>query len=593
MKPTAILTWIKNQLNILDWLPNYSKKDLTGDLKSGATVGVIEIPQAMAYAVIAGLSPIYGLYGSLIPLLIYPLFGTSRHLALGIVATDMIIIASGASMVAAPGTDKYVTAVLLLTMLVGLVHIAMSLFRMGFLVNLLSKPVIYGFMVAAPIIIGFSQMGNLMGIELERTQYVGVLAMQVIDQIEMINPVALTIGASGLILLFVLQKINPLFPRALLLIAGGGVAGWFFNLERFNVDVIGVVPAGLPSFELHEFTREDVRLLLPTVTTLVLIQLMAIMSLGKTFGNKYKYPIDPNKEFFALGMANFIGSFFQSPPMSGSFSRTAVSDQAGTRTPLSNVVTAIIIGLTLLFLTPLFYFVPMPALAAVIIAATISLLDLSELRYLFKTKRSEAYIAIFTFLCTLIIGIQEGILLGIGASLFSVLYRTSRPNVAVLGHIEGSRSFRDLERNKKAQPIDELLILRFDSSLEFSNADYIKDFIIDRSSEQNKQIRAVVIDAKSINDIDTTAIEILMSVRETLEEWDIELHFAGLKSPVQNLLTRSGLARELGGTHFHESTHDAITYLLEKWDREDDEQNGEKGTAEKSHRLKHYLSDTD
>jgi len=599
MKATAILTWIKNQLNILDWLPNYTRKDFAGDLKSGTTVGVIEIPQAMAYAVIAGLSPIYGLYGSLIPLLIYPLFGTSRHLALGIVATDMIIIASGASMVAAPGTDKYVTAVLLLTMLVGLVHIAMSLFRMGFLVNLLSKPVIYGFMVAAPIIIGFSQMGNLMGIELERTQYVGVLAMQIIEQIEMINPVALGIGAGGLVLLFVLQKINPLFPRALLLIASGGVAVWFFNLERFNVDVIGVVPAGLPSFELHEFTREDIRLLLPTVTTLVLIQLMAIMSLGKTFGNKYKYPIDPNKEFFALGMANFVGSFFQSPPISGSFSRTAVSDQAGTRTPLSNVVTAIIIGLTLLFLTPLFYFVPMPALAAVIIAATISLLDLSELRYLFKTKRSEAYIAIFTFLCTLIIGIQEGILLGIGASLFSVLYRTSRPNVAVLGHIEGSRTFKDVERNKRAQPFDELLILRFDSSLEFSNADYIKDFIIDHSGEQNKQIRAVVIDAKSINDIDTTAIEILQSVRETLEEWDIELHFAGLKSPVQKLLTRSGLARKLGGTHFHESTHDAITYLLEKWDREEeekeseDEKNGEDGTSEKPHRLKNYLSDTD
>ncbi len=596
MKPKAILTWIKNQLNILDWLPNYTKKDLAGDLKSGATVGVIEIPQAMAYAVIAGLSPIYGLYGSLIPLLIYPLFGTSRHLALGIVATDMIIIASGASMVAEPGTDKYVTAVLLLTMLVGLVHIAMSLFRMGFLVNFLSKPVIYGFMVAAPIIIGFSQMGNLMGIELERTQYVGVLALQIIDQIEMINPVALSIGGAGLILLFVLQKINPLFPRALLLIAGCGVAVWFFNLERYNVDVIGVVPAGLPSFELHEFTREDVRLLLPTVTTLVLIQLMAIMSLGKTFGNKYKYPIDPNKEFFALGMANFVGSFFQSPPMSGSFSRTAVSDQAGTRTPMSNVVTAVIIGLTLLFLTPLFYFVPMPALAAVIIAATISLLDLSELRYLFKTKRSEAYIAIFTFLCTLLIGIQEGILLGIGASLFSVLYRTSRPNVAVLGHMKGSRSFRDVDRNKKANPIDELLILRFDSSLEFSNADYIKDFIIDRSSEQNKQIRAVIIDAKSINDIDTTAIEILKSVRETLEDWDIELHFAGLKSPVQNLLTRSGLARKLGGTHFHESTHDAITYLLEKWDREDDEKSAKeegKDDTERTNRLEDYLSDTD
>ncbi|WP_069129940.1 SulP family inorganic anion transporter [Rhodohalobacter halophilus] len=595
MKLTAILAWIKGRFNILNWLPNYSKEDLAGDLKSGITVGVIEIPQAMAYAVIAGLSPIYGLYGSLIPLLIYPLFGTSRHLALGIVATDMIIIASGASLVADPGTDKYVTVVLLLTMLVGLVHIAMSLFRMGFLVNLLSKPVIYGFMVAAPIIIGFSQMGNLFGVELERTQYVGVLAMQLFEQIEMINPVALAIGGSGLILLFVLQKINPLFPRALLLIAAGGFSVWFFNLERYHVDVIGVIPSGLPSFQLHEFTLDDVRRLVPTVTTLVLIQLMAIMSLGKTFGNKYKYPIDANKEFFALGMANFVGSFFQSPPMSGSFSRTAVSDEAGTRTPLSNVVTAIIIGLTLLFLTPLFYFVPMPALAAVIIAATISLIDVKELRYLFRTKPSEAYIAIFTFACTLIIGIQEGILLGIGASLLSVLYRTSRPNVAVLGHIRGSRNFRDIERNRKAKSIDELLLLRFDSSMEFSNADYIKDFIIQQSGEQNKQIRAVVIDAKSINDIDTTAIETLQSVKETLEDWDIELHFAGLKTPVQKLLMRSGLARKIGGTHFHETTHDAIIYLLEKWDKEEEreyEQNGD-DEAETPHRLRDYLDDAD
>jgi len=592
----TVFDWLKNQFTILKWLPNYSKEDLSGDLKSGVTVGVIEIPQVMAYAVIAGLSPIYGLYGSLIPLLIYPLFGTSRHLALGIVATDMIIIATGASLVADPGTDKYVSIVLLLTMLVGLVHITMSLFRMGFLINLLSKPVIYGFMVAAPIIIGFSQMGNLFGVELERSQYVGVLAMQLIEQIEMINPVALGIGTFGMILLFVLKKINPLFPRALLLIAGGGFAVWFFNLERYNVDVIGTIPSGLPSFQFHEFTLDDVRRLIPTVTTLVLIQLMSVISLGKTFGNKYKYPINANREFFALGMANFLGSFFQSPPVSGSFSRTAVSDQSGSRSALSNMVCAGIIGLTLLFLTPLFYFIPVPALAAIIIIATISLIDFRELRYFFRTKPDDGYIAIFTFISVLFIGIQEGILLGIGASLFAMLYRTSRPNLAVLGHIKGSRSFRDVKRHKRAKTIDELLILRFDSSMEFSNADYIKDFIIQQSGEQNKQIRAVVIDAKSINDIDTTAIETLQSVKETLDEWNIELHFAGLKTPVQNLLTRSGLARKLGGTHFHESTHEAIIYLLDKWDRkdeQDDDHSEEVSKDETPHRLQDYLSDTD
>jgi len=590
----TVFDWIKNQFTILNWLPNYSKEDLSGDLKSGVTVGVIEIPQVMAYAVIAGLSPIYGLYGSLIPLLIYPLFGTSRHLALGIVATDMIIIATGASLVADPGTDKYVSIVLLLTMLVGLVHITMSLFRMGFLINLLSKPVIYGFMVAAPIIIGFSQMGNLFGVELERSQYVGILAMQLIEQIEMINPVALGIGAFGLILLFVLKKINPLFPRALLLIAGGGFAVWFFNLERYNVDVIGTIPSGLPSFQLQEFTLDDVRRLIPTVTTLVLIQLMSVISLGKTFGNKYKYPINANREFFALGMANFLGSFFQSPPVSGSFSRTAVSDQSGSRSALSNMVCAGIIGLTLLFLTPLFYFIPVPALAAIIIIATLSLIDFRELRYFFRTKPDDGYIAIFTFFSVLFIGIQEGILLGIGASLFAMLYRTSRPNLAVLGHIKGTRTFRDISRHKLAEPVDEVLLLRLDTSLAFNNAEYIKDFIIHQSSERNKKIRAVVIDAKSINDMDTTAIEALRSVIETLDEWSIELHFAAMKTPIQTLLTRSGLARKLGGTHFHESTHEAITYLLEKWDRKDDmAEETENEEDEQPHRLSDYLSDID
>lgn len=565
----SVFDWFKNQLTILSWWPKYNKEDFKADLKSGTTVGVIEIPQVMAYAVIAGLSPIYGLYGSLIPLLIYPLFGTSRHLALGIVATDMIIIASGASVIAEPGTDQYISVVLLLTMFVGLVHIILSLLRMGFLVNLLSRPVIYGFMVAAPIIIGFSQLGNLLGVDLERSQYVGVLALQVIDQLDSINYIALGIGVFGIMLLFILKKLNPLFPRAVLLLAVGGVAVWAFNMHRFGIDVIGTIPSGLPSFRLHDFSLDDIRRLVPTVSTLVLIQLMSVIALGKTFANKHKYPINPNREFFALGMANFVGSFFQSPPISGSFSRTAVSEQTGAKSSISNVVCACIIGLTLLFLTPLFYYIPIPALAAIIIVATMSLIDVKELKYFFRTKPEDAYIAIFTFFSVLLIGIQEGILLGIGASLFAVIYHSSRPNLSVLGHVPGSRTFRDVSRNTFAKTIDEILILRLDASISFNNAEFIKDFIIQKSEERNEKIRAVVIDGKSINDIDVTAIEAFRSVSETLQNWKIELHFAGIKTPIQKLLLRSGLARKLGGTHFHTSTHMAVKYLLNKWDRKD------------------------
>lgn len=605
MNPKDILPWIKDKFTILKWLPDYTKDDFTADLKSGITVGVIEIPQAMAYAIIAGLSPIYGLYGALIPLMIYPLFGTSRHLALGIVATDMIIIASGASTIAEPGTDQYVSIVLLLTLLVGLVHLGLSLMRMGFLANLLSKPVIYGFMIAAPIIIGFSQLGNLLGIELEHSQYVGVLLMHAAEQVNAVNPMAISIGLAGIVLLVILKKLYPLFPRALVLLAGGGIAVWVLNMESFGIDIIGPIPSGLPSFRLHAFTFDDIRKLVPTVTALVLIQLMSITSLSKTFANKYKYPINANREFFALGMAGVIGSFFQSPPPSASFSRTAVSEQSGRRSAISNIICAAVIGLTLLFFTPLFYYIPIPALAAIIIVSTLSLIDIKGLSYFFRTKPEDAYIAIFTFLSVLFIGIQEGILLGIGASLLAVLYRSSRPNLAVLGHVSGSRTFRDISRNPTAAPIEEILILRFDTSIAFNNAEMVKDFIIDKSEEGNKKIRAVIVDSKSINNLDTTAIEIFHAVTETLQDWDIELHFAGMKSPVLQLLLRSGLARKLGGTHFHDNTHMAVKYLLHKWDQMDNHKpEGNKGKEEEGEekeekfpepprRLIDYLSDVD
>jgi sulfate permease, SulP family len=226
----------------------------------------------------------------------------------------------------------------------------------------------------------------------------------------------------------------------------------------------------------------------------------------------------------------------------------------------------------------------------------LSLINIGELKFFFRTKPEEAYIALFTFFSVLFIGIQEGILLGVGASLFVVLYRSSRPNLAVLGHVHGTQLFRDISHNPSAKPIDEILILRFDSSISFNNAEYIKDFIIHKSEEGNKKIRAVVVDARSINDLDTTAIEAFHSVTDTLNDWNIELHFAGLKSHIRDLLLRSGLARRLGGTHFHISTHMAVKYLLNKWDETEIlEGSGEEDDDEREppHRLRDYLSNVD
>ena len=578
-----IKDWILSKLTILRWFPKYGSSDMKSDLASGVTVGVMLIPQGMAYAVLAGLPAIYGLYASLVPLIIYPLFGTSKHLSIGVVAIDMLIIIAGVGLIAEPGSGTYISLVVVLGIFVGLTQIAMSIARMGFIVNLLSKPVILGFTAAAPIIISFSQLSNLTGLELAQTQHINIIIDEFLAKWENMHYLTLTIGGAGIFLLVFMRKIVPDAPEALTLVIFSSILVWGADLDRFGVQVVGEIERGLPDLSFPGFGIGDLRRLLPTILTLALVQFMNVVTLGRAFASKHSYTISPNRELFAIGTANLFGGFFQSIPVSGSFSRTAVNEQAGGKTPLSNVFAALLIGLTLLFLTPLFYYVPMPALSAIIIVASLSLISVKDLRYLFRTKQRDGYIALFTFFTILIIGIQEGILLGITASLIGVLYRASRPNVAELGHIEGSHFFRDITRYPEATKIRGVLVLRVDASFSFNNAEYFKEYILTKSEVENRNIEAVIIEGRSINDLDTTAIEALQIVLDSLREIGIDLHFAGLKGPIRDIMLRSGLARKLGGSHFHMTTHQAVQYILEKWmqeDREDD-------------RLEEYLKSVD
>jgi len=575
--------WILSKLTIVRWFPNYRAGDLKSDLASGITVGVMLIPQGMAYAVLAGLPAIYGLYASLVPLMIYPLFGTSRHLSIGVVAIDMLIIMAGVSLVAEPGTPTYISLVIILCIFVGLTQIAMSIARLGFIVNLLSKPVILGFTAAAPIIISFSQIANLTGIELAQTQHIYLILEELSTDWQDLHYLTMVIGASGIFLLVFMRKVVPDAPEALTLVIFSSILVWGADLDRYGVEVVGNIESGLPGISLPNVTFADLRRLVPTIMTLALVQFMNVVTLGRAFASKHSYTISPNRELFAIGTANLFGGIFQSIPVSGSFSRTAVNEQAGAKTPLTNFFAAILIALTLLFLTPLFYYVPMPALSAIIIVASLSLINLGELRYMFRTKQRDGYIALFTFITILIIGIQEGILLGITASLVGVLYRASRPNVAELGHIEGSHFFRDVTRYPEATKIRGVLVLRVDASFSFNNAEYFKEYILSKSEEENRNIEAVIIEGRSINDLDTTAIEALQIVLDSLKELGIDLHFAGLKGPIRDIMLRSGLARKLGGSHFHMTTHQAVQFILEKWTKED----------KKDHRFEEYMKSVD
>ncbi len=559
------------------WLRGYGREKARGDLVAGLTVGVMLVPQGIAYAVIAGVPPVYGLYASLVPPLVYALLGTSRQLAVGPIAIDMLIVAAGVGALAEAGSARYAALAVLLAAMVGALQLAMGAARLGFVADLLSRPVIDGFTTAAALIIGASQIGNLLGLDLGRSEFVYAIAQEAAAQIGAVHGPTLALGVACMAVLAGLQWWRPAVPGALVVAVLSTAAVWVFGWEARGMAVIGALPTGLPGFELPGlFQMGDLRDLLPTALTLALVQFMSVASLGRVFAQRHHYGIRPNRELWAVGAANAAGSFFQGIPVSGSFSRSAVNDQAGAQTPLANAAAAAVIALALLFLTPLFYYLPMAALAAIIIVAAAGLLDVEELRALFRAKKRDGALALFTALMTLVVGIQEGLLLGVAASVVLILYRISRPNMVELGHLPGTRTFRDLKRRPNAAPIDEVLVLRVDAPFSFVNAEALKDFVLEKAGLETpkknggRPLRAVVIDGSSISDLDTTGTEALEAVHRSLEEAGIALHFAGLIGPVRETVARSGLRARLGAGHFFRTPHRAVERLLRRWDAEDE-----------------------
>lgn len=561
--------WVKDLFNITGWITSYSRTEFSGDLKAGLTTGIMLIPQGMAYAVIAGIPPIYGLYAGVVPLLIYPLFASSKHLSVGPVAVDMLIVAAGVGAISlSAGTDMF-GLVILLTMMTGILQLLMGFFRLGSLFNFFSRPVITGFIMAAPIIISLTQLENLFGVQLSGSQNVIFVLIDFFRDIGSIHLVTLYWGLSSIILLVVFKIVTPKLPGSMLVLCLSTALAWFIGIESQNVEIVGEIPVGLPPVSFPVINYEMFIELIPTALTLALVQFMTITSLGKIFAKRHGYLVDSNQELISIGASNFMGSLFSSLPVSASFSRTAAADDANQKTALANVFTASVIIATLLFLTPVFYYLPMPVLAAIIIVSVFGLIDIEEAKFLVKTRKSEGWIAAFTFFCTIFIDIQDGILLGIGASMLHMLYKVSRPSVAELGVLPNTHSFKNLDRNPEAERIDDILILRIDASFSFMNSEFFRDFILEKSEEKNQETRFVIIDGSSINILDTTAIDTLVSIIKTLRQWDMELYLSGLKGPVRDIVDKSGLKEYLGEDHFCRTPHMAVKRILKKLDEAD------------------------
>jgi len=546
---------------ILEWLPKYSKLDLRGDLSAGLTVGVMLIPQGMAYAMIAGLPPIYGLYASTLPLILYAIFGTSRHLAVGPVAMVSLLTAAGIGAMAELGTSEYIALAVTLALLVGAIQFLFGVFRLGFMINFLSHPVISGFTSAAALIIGLSQLKHLIGVNLAKSHHVHEIILQAIEQADEINLVSLAIGLTGIALIIGLKKINKAIPGSLVAVIIGILAVSTFGLSDFGVKIVGEVPEGLPAFAIPDMEWSSIRTLIPIALTISLVGLMESIAVAKAVQAKHKnYKVIPNQELIALGMSNIGAAFFQGFPVTGGFSRTAVNDQAGAKTGLASVFSALLIIVTLLFLTSLFYYLPNAILAAVIMVAVFGLIDFNEAKFLWKSNKADFSVLLVTFIATLVLGIEMGIGVGVILSLALVVYRSSRPHIAVLGRIPDSIFYKNVDRFSSLEERNDLLIIRPDVRLYFANVNYFREFLDEQIGLKGERLQAVIINAESMNEVDSTGMHALKDIHEDLKAQNIEFYLTGLKGPVRDAFSEAGMTGVMNENNFFICIQDAVNW---------------------------------
>ncbi len=547
----------------LDWLVHYRREYLRGDVQAGLTVAVMLIPQGMAYALLAGVPPKMGLYASVVPLLVYAFLGTSRQLAVGPAAMISLLTGAAIAQMGQLSSSEVVTLAIALSLMVGVIQVLMGIFRIGFLVNFISHPVIKGFTFAASLMIAVSQLKYILGVSIPRDHFIGNVLLQLVRQLPQVNWPTVVIGVSSLLILIGLKKWRPAIPSALVVVVLGTLAVALLHLEASGVAIVGTIPAGLPAPRLPQVSLDQMERLLPMAVTIAFVGFMESISVAKAIASRHHYTIDANQEMIAIGAANIAGALFQAYPVAGGFGRTAVNDQAGARTQLAAIITALTILITLLVLTPLFYYLPQAVLAAIIIVAVWGLMDWHELQFLWKVKRSDAMILLITFGATLVVGIEQGILIGIAASLLAFIVRSTRPHYAILGQLPGTQFFRNVKRFPQARTFPGIVILRIDASFYFANANFLRDHL-EKLLYQKEPLKAVILDCGSVNGLDSTALETLADIVRQFAENQVELLFANVKGPVRDVLRRSGLYAVIGPQRFFLSVAEAVNCLLEQ-----------------------------
>lgn len=554
---------VSDYFPILGWARTYDRLTLTNDAVAAVIVTIMLIPQSLAYALLAGLPAQVGLYASIAPLLAYAIFGTSRTLAVGPVAVISLMTATAAGGVATQGSPEYVAAALVLALMSGLMLAAMGLLRLGFLANLLSHPVVSGFITASGILIALSQLKHILGIRASGETLPEMLRTMA-ENIGQVNGPTLAIGIAALIFLFWVRKgLKPLLlrsglkPRLADLIAKAGpvfavaasiLAVVWLGLEQRGVPLVGEIPTGLPPITVPLFDPQLWSALVVPALLISVIGFVESVSVAQTLAAKRRQRIEPDQELVGLGASNVAAAFSGGYPVTGGFARSVVNFDAGAETPAAGAYTAIGIAAAALFLTPFLFFLPVAVLAATIIVAVLSLVSLREPREVWRYSKSDFAAMAGTILVTLLMGVEAGVLTGVGVSLALFLWRASRPHAAIVGRVPGTEHFRNILRHE-VETSPHMLTLRVDESLTFVNARWLEEKVLELAAER-PELKYLVLMCSAVNEIDASALESLEAINHRLSDAGVELHLSEVKGPVMDRLRRSSLFDELTGQVF-------------------------------------------
>ena len=550
-------------LPILTWGRDYNRSALSNDLVAALIVTIMLIPQSLAYALLAGLPPEAGLYASIAPIMLYAIFGTSRALAVGPVAVVSLMTAAALSNIVEQGTMGYAVAALSLAGLSGVILLAMGLFRLGFVANFLSHPVIAGFITASGIIIAASQLKHILGIDAHGHNLLE-LTISLGQHVSETNWITAIIGVLATGFLFWVRKgLKPLLQRldvstglTGVLVKTGPVAVvvtttfavWVFGLADKGVKIVGDVPQSLPPLTLPSFSPDLLGQLLLPAFLISIIGFVESISVAQTLAAKKRQRIDPDQELIGLGAANIGASLTGGFPVTGGFSRSVVNFDAGAETPAAGAFTAIGLAIAALALTPLIFFLPKATLAATIIVAVLSLVDFSILKRSWIYSKADFLAVLVTILMTLALGVEAGVSAGVGLSILLHLYKSSKPHIAEVGLVPGTQHYRNILRHDVLTS-PSIVTLRVDESLYFANARYLEDNIHNRVAD-DKTIRHVILLCSAINEIDLSALESLEAINDRLREMNVQLHLSEVKGPVMDRLKREHFLSELTGEVF-------------------------------------------